>query len=101
MFYLLRMQFEEKESATHYYMLENGVSEAEAFGELCKLVKNAWKDINKECLHPRAPSIPILRCIVNFTRVIVVLYADGDAYRDSKTQTKDFIKSLLVHPIII
>lgn len=82
-------------------MLENGVSEAEAFGELSKQVKNAWKDINKECLQPRATSMPILRCIVNFTRVIVVLYADGDAYGDSKTKTKDFIKSILVEPIII
>nr|AKA94109.1 beta-caryophyllene synthase [Ocimum kilimandscharicum] len=92
---------EEKLSAVHYYMSENNVSETEALVELGKQVKNAWKDLNKEWIEPRAASNPILRCVVNFTQVILVLYADGDAYGNSKTKTKDLINSILVHPIII
>ncbi|XP_042019971.1 beta-caryophyllene synthase-like [Salvia splendens] len=91
--------FEEKLSAVHYYMHENGVSEEEASADLRKQVKNAWKLLNKELLHPREASIPILKCVVNFTRVIIVLYTDEDAYGNSKTKTKDMIKSVLVGPI--
>ncbi|KAH6778459.1 hypothetical protein C2S52_005990 [Perilla frutescens var. hirtella] len=91
--------FEEKHSAVHYYMNQKGVSEAEAFTDLRKQVKNAWKDLNKEWLEPRSASIPILTCVVNFTRVIVVLYMDGDAYGNSKTHTKHLIHSLLVEPV--
>ncbi|KAL1537895.1 Trehalose-6-P synthase/phosphatase complex synthase subunit [Salvia divinorum] len=91
--------FEEKLSAVHYYMHENGVSEEEASAELRKQVSNTWKVLNKELLHPRDASIPILKCVVNFTRVIIVLYTDEDAYVNSKTKTKDMIKSVLVHPV--
>ncbi|KAH6767975.1 hypothetical protein C2S51_013311 [Perilla frutescens var. frutescens] len=93
--------FEEKHSAVHYYMNQKGVSEAEAFTDLHKQVKNAWKDLNKEWLEPRSASIPILTCVVNFTRVIVVLYMDEDAYGNSKTHTKHLIQSLLVEPVAI
>ena len=95
----INVQFEEKLSAVHYYMHENGVSEEEASAELHKQVKNAWKLLNKELLHPREASIPILKCVVNFTRVIIVLYTDEDAYGNSKTKTKDMIKSVLVDPV--
>ncbi|KAG6395545.1 hypothetical protein SASPL_141664 [Salvia splendens] len=61
--------FEEKLSAVHYYyMPENGVSEEEASAELRKQEKNAWKVLNKEILHPREASTPILKCVVHFTR---------------------------------
>ncbi|KAH6781400.1 hypothetical protein C2S51_006693 [Perilla frutescens var. frutescens] len=93
--------FEEKHSAIHYYMNQKGVSEAEAFTDLRKQVKNAWKDLNKEWLEPRSASNPILTCVVNFTRVIVVLYMDEDAYGNSKTHTKHLIHSLLVEPVAI
>ncbi|XP_042060130.1 beta-caryophyllene synthase-like [Salvia splendens] len=93
--------FEKKLSAIHYYMHENGVSEKEAFAELRKQVKNAWKVLNKELLDPREASIPILKCVANFTRVIFVLYTDEDAYGNSKTKTKDMINSVLVDPLTI
>nr|E2E2N5.1 RecName: Full=(E)-beta-caryophyllene synthase; AltName: Full=Alpha-humulene synthase; AltName: Full=Terpene synthase 6; Short=OvTPS6 [Origanum vulgare]ADK73616.1 terpene synthase 6 [Origanum vulgare] len=90
---------EEKHSAVHLYMNEKGVSEEEAFQELRKQVKNSWKNINKECLKLRPASVPILTTVVNFTRVIIVLYTDEDAYGNSKTKTKDMIKSILVDPV--
>nr|AQY54367.1 (-)-germacrene D synthase [Salvia officinalis] len=92
---------EEKLSAVHYYMLEYGVSKEEAFAELRKQVKNAWKDLNKQRLEPREASVPILTCVDNFTRVIVVMYSDGNAYDNSKTKTKDMIKSVLVDPFML
>nr|QBA83620.1 terpene synthase [Mentha x piperita] len=93
--------FEEKNSAVHYYMNEKGVSEGEAIAEFRKQVEKSWKTLNKECLEPRAASMPILKCVVNFTRVIVVLYTDEDAYGNSKTKTKDMIKSILVDPLTV
>ena len=93
------IQFEKKLSAIHYYMHENGVAEKEAFAELRKQVKNAWKVLNKELLHPTEASIPILKCVANFTRVIFLLYTDEDAYVNSKAKTKDMIKSVLVDPV--
>nr|UYW66143.1 trans-beta-caryophyllene synthase [Salvia fruticosa] len=92
---------EEKLSAVHYYMHQHGVSEEEAFVELQKQVKNAWKDLNKEFLEPREASMPILTCVDNFTRVIIVLYSDEDTYGNSKTKTKDMIKSVLVDPFML
>nr|U3LVZ7.1 RecName: Full=Beta-caryophyllene synthase; Short=LaCARS; AltName: Full=(-)-beta-caryophyllene synthase [Lavandula angustifolia]AGL98419.1 B-caryophyllene synthase [Lavandula angustifolia] len=92
---------EGKMSAVHYYMAENGVSEGEAFKEVSGIIKSAWKDVNAECVEPRAASTTILRCVVDFTRVIVLLYSDEDAYGNSQTKTKDLIKSVLVDPLII
>nr|QEV81847.1 terpene synthase 8 [Prunella vulgaris] len=92
---------EKKLSAVHYYMNENGVTKEEAITELSKQVNKAWKDLNEECVEQKAASNAILKCVMNFTRVIVVLYTDKDGYGDSRYKTKEMIKSLLVDPITI
>nr|BBO53760.1 putative beta-caryophyllene synthase [Scoparia dulcis] len=92
-------QSEKKSSAVECYMKEHGASKDEAFHELKRLIWNAWKDINQECLNPtRLVSMHILNRILNCARVIYFLYKDGDGYTNSKTKTTDLIKSVLVEP---
>lgn len=71
----------------------------EAFTELSKRVKEAWKDMNDEWLEPSPASKPILLRIVNLTRALCIMYEDDDGYTNSTTRLKDFIKALFVDPI--
>lgn len=80
-------------------MNENGCSRTEAFTELSKRVKGAWKDMNDEWLEPRPASKPILVRIVNLTRVLCIMYAGDDGYTNSTTRIKDLIKAWFVDPI--
>lgn len=100
---LLDVQFEQKRghvaSAIELYMKEHGVSEQETEKELRKRVLDAWKDINEAFLRPTAVQVPILMRILNLSRVIHVLYSDGDNYTHSGTLLKDHVTSLFVSPL--
>ena len=50
----------------------------EACDELNKEIVKAWEDINKESLIPTQVPMLVARIVLNFTRVIDVLYKDGD-----------------------
>ncbi|XP_048132495.1 (-)-germacrene D synthase-like [Rhodamnia argentea] len=96
-------QFEQKRghvaSAAELLAKERGVPEQEAEKELRKRVVDAWKDINEAFLRPTAVETPILTRILNLSRVIHVLYSDGDNYTHSGTLLKDHVMSLLVCPL--
>ncbi|XP_012827395.1 PREDICTED: LOW QUALITY PROTEIN: germacrene-D synthase-like [Erythranthe guttata] len=92
---------EEKISAVDCYMKENGCSKTEAIAELGKQVKTARKDINKECISTTASDLPIVLRVLNLTRLIDLLYSGEDGYTNSKTKTKEIIKSVLVEPLSI
>ncbi|XP_031116633.1 (-)-germacrene D synthase-like [Ipomoea triloba] len=87
------------ESSVQIFMKEYGKSKEETTTELQERVINAWKDINQECLKPTVFPMPILTRILNLTRVIDLLYHDGDLYTHSKTKLKQIITSTLVNPI--
>nr|GMD52385.1 (-)-germacrene D synthase-like [Ipomoea batatas] len=87
------------ESSVQIFMKEYGKSKEETTTELQEQVINAWKDINQECLKPTVFPMPILTRILNLTRVIDLLYHDGDLYTHSKTKLKQIITSTLVNPI--
>ncbi|KAG8387544.1 hypothetical protein BUALT_Bualt02G0032200 [Buddleja alternifolia] len=70
--------FETKSSAVECYMKQNGASKEEAFGEIQKTIKKAWKDINQEFLHPTTMPIPILLRIINNARMTDLVYAYED-----------------------
>nr|QJA18327.1 terpene synthase 12 [Andrographis paniculata] len=93
-------EFETKLSAVECYMNEKGATEEEAFDELKKQVKAAWKDINQECLYPTPTFLPILTPIANSARVIHLIYKDGDGYTNSKIKTKEAIESVLLQPVV-
>ncbi|KAF8019378.1 hypothetical protein BT93_G0144 [Corymbia citriodora subsp. variegata] len=96
-------QFEQKRghiaSAVELFMKEHGVSEQETEKELRKRVVDAWKDINEAFLCPTAVQVPILMRILNLSRVVHVLYSDGDNYTHSGTLLKDYVTSLFVIPL--
>lgn len=87
-------------SAVECYMNQHGASKEEAIDEFRKQVKNAWKDINKECLtcHTVIPA-PLLERVVNLARVIHLLYQEEDSYTHSTTKFKGIITSVLIDPV--
>ncbi|KAI4390118.1 hypothetical protein MLD38_002264 [Melastoma candidum] len=102
---IVSRKFEQKRghvaSAVECYIKQYGGTEVEAEEALNKMVFDAWKDINKASLMPFEVAVPILTRVLNFTRVIDVLYKDGDNYTHSSTLTKRIIGYLLVDPLQI
>lgn len=100
---LFDIQFEQKRghvvSAVELLMKYHGISEQEAREELLKRVIDAWKDINEEFLHPTIVPMSVLMRILNFSRVVDVLYSDGDNYTHSKTKLKNYVTSLFANPL--
>ncbi|XP_022717942.1 (+)-delta-cadinene synthase isozyme XC14-like [Durio zibethinus] len=88
-------------SSVECYMKQYGVSDQEAYEELNKQIKDAWKDINEEFLKPTAVPQQALNRILNLTRVIDLLYKDEDAYTRVGEAAKTSITSLLIDPIPI
>lgn len=80
-------------------MKQYGVSEQEAYTVLLQQINDAWKDINEECLEPREMAMPLLMRVVNFARVIDLLYKDGDNYTNAGGIMKHLIKSIFIDPI--
>nr|QHU78616.1 sesquiterpene synthase [Albizia julibrissin] len=84
------------------YMREYGVTKEEAIGELEKMIKSAWKDINEEFLM-RASKVPkpILMRVLNLTRFIDVMYKDADNFTHSGGLMKDSIQLVVLDPLPI
>ena len=62
---------------------------------------SAWMDINEECLDPTDLPKPLLLRVLNLSRVMDVLYKDGDCYTHSKGSTKKDIVALLLDPCAV
>lgn len=77
------------------------VTEQEVHEELYKKVGDAWKDINEECLMPTEVPRPLLMRVLNLSRVIDVIYKEGDGYTHVGQVMKDNIASVLIHPVAI
>lgn len=98
------MQFEQKRghvaSAVECYMKQYGVSSAElVYNELRKQVVNAWMDINQACLMPTDIPMVLLNRILNFSRVMDLIYKDEDGYTHVGKAMINNIASLLIHPV--
>ena len=59
-------------------LAQHGGTEEEAINEFQERVKDAWEDINKECLYPTIVPTPILMQILNLAHLIDVVYKDKD-----------------------
>ncbi|KAK3427091.1 hypothetical protein EUGRSUZ_F03396 [Eucalyptus grandis] len=96
-------EFEQKRghvvSIVELLMKYHGISKQEAGEELLKRVIDAWKDINEEFLCLTIVPMSVLMRILNFSRVVDVLYSDGDNYTHSKTKLKNYVTSLFVNPL--
>nr|WNI01944.1 terpene synthase [Psidium guajava] len=96
-------QFEQERghvaSAVELLKKHRGISEQEAKEELQKRIVDAWKDTNEELLRPIEVPTSILTRMLNLSRVMYVLYSDGDNYTHSGTNLKDYATSLYVNPL--
>ncbi|KAL2476209.1 Alpha-humulene/(-)-(E)-beta-caryophyllene synthase [Abeliophyllum distichum] len=102
---LMNDLFEQKISAVGCYMNQNkGASKEEAFAEIQKLVRNAWKDVNHEWLRPSPTAVPIallMQVIVNISCITHLMYKDIDVYTNSEANLKDMITLILIQPVTI
>ncbi|KAJ0102691.1 hypothetical protein Patl1_04372 [Pistacia atlantica] len=87
-------------SAVECYMKQHGVSETEAVKVILKIVAKAWKDVNEEMLKPTAVSMPRLELILNYLRVIEVVYKDDDSFTDA-SKLQDKVALLLRDPVLL
>ncbi|KAJ8421041.1 hypothetical protein Cgig2_010227 [Carnegiea gigantea] len=79
---------------------ESGVSEEEACRELNKQIEDAWKDLNAAFFDPQSPPMPLLLRVLNYGRVMELLYKVEDGYSYS-INTKRYLVLLLVDPVEI
>lgn len=82
-------------------MKQYSASEKEAIEEFNKQVTDAWKDINEECLNPTPVPKPLIARVLNYARVMAVLYREVDAYTNAPIALKDSVATILVDPIPI
>ncbi|XP_038688573.1 probable terpene synthase 6 [Tripterygium wilfordii] len=75
-------------------------SEKEAIEHLKREIKDAWKDINEECMGPTALSMPLLVPFLNLARVMDVFYKHKDGYTNCES-LKHYINSLFIEGIPI
>ncbi|XP_044507255.1 (-)-germacrene D synthase-like [Mangifera indica] len=98
-------KFEQKRghvaSAVECFQKQYGATEEEAYREFRKQITDAWKDINEDLLRPTALPMPLLVRILNFARVIDVIYKEGDGYSFAHIYLKDYIASLFIDPVPI
>ncbi|KAH1063331.1 hypothetical protein J1N35_028318 [Gossypium stocksii] len=96
------MQFkhrrEDEWSVIDYYMEEYNVTAQEAYDVFNKYIESAWKDINQGLLKPAEMPAEVVNRSLNLSRVMDVLYKEGDGYTYVGKKIKDAITSLLIEP---
>ncbi|KAL6311109.1 hypothetical protein AAG906_025861 [Vitis piasezkii] len=86
-------------SSIECYMKQYEVTKQEACDELNKQVVRAWNDINQECLRPTQVPMPLVTRVLNFSRVMDILYKDEDEYTHNGKLIKDLITWMLIDPV--
>ncbi|PON55953.1 Squalene/phytoene synthase [Trema orientale] len=87
------------ESSVECYIKQYGVTEEEVRDVFNKQIENAWKDINQEFLRPTTAPGPILMRVLNFARVMDLLYKEDDGYTRVGKVTRDGIAALLINSV--
>ncbi|KAK2657891.1 hypothetical protein Ddye_010943 [Dipteronia dyeriana] len=87
-------------SGVECYMKQYEVSTEEANEKLMKVVENAWKDMNEECMKPTPIPLQLLIPIVNVARLTEVTYLEKDGYTNPQ-YIKDHITQLYIKQIPI
>ncbi|PON61424.1 Squalene/phytoene synthase [Parasponia andersonii] len=86
-------------SSVECYIKQYGVTEEEVRDVFNKLVENAWKDINQEFLRPTTAPRPILMRVLNFARVMDLIYKEDDGYTRVGKVTRDGVAALLINSV--
>ncbi|XP_043700444.1 (-)-germacrene D synthase-like [Telopea speciosissima] len=88
-------------SSVECYMKQHSVTEQAAYDELQRRVDKAWKDINQGCIKPTTVPMPFLLRILNFTRMMDVMYKHKDEYTNASKVLKEYITVLFIDPILL
>lgn len=80
-------------------MKQYNVSEEQVFEKFHDQILKAWMDINKECLKPTSVPMPLLTRVLNLSRVLHLVYKEGDGYTNVGKLMKDNIILVLIDPI--
>ncbi|CAK7337850.1 unnamed protein product [Dovyalis caffra] len=80
-------------SGVQCYMKHYGVSGNEATKDLRKMIANAWKDINEDCMRPTAVSMFIQQVYLNLIRTTNLIYEHDDSYTNMLS-LKPYVVSL-------
>jgi len=88
-------------NALNYYMNEHGVTKEEASRELEKMNGDMNKIVNEECLKITTMPRRILMQSVNYARSLDVLYTADDVYNHREGKLKEYMRLLLVDPILL
>ncbi|MBA0702120.1 hypothetical protein Goari_022496 [Gossypium aridum] len=86
-------------STIDYYMEEYGVTAEETYDVFNNYIESAWKDMNQEFLKPTEMPTEVFDRSLNLTRVMDVLYREGDGYTYVGKVTKGGITSLLIEQV--
>ncbi|CAL8151359.1 unnamed protein product [Prunus armeniaca] len=86
-------------SSVDCYMKQYGVSEQETVDFFKKQIMDLWKDINEEFLRPTAVPMPVLKRVLNLTRVADLLYKGEDGFTRVGKVTKDSVASVCINPV--
>lgn len=82
------------------YMKENGITKKESEDKLFEIATNGWKDMNEEFLKASNYSWEVMIRILNFTRIIDVVYKNNqDGYTKPEKVLKPHIIAMLIDPI--
>lgn len=80
-------------------MNESGASEDEARDHIRKLIDAMWKKMNEEQTAISPFSQTFIETVMDFARVSLLLYQNGDGFGIEDNATKDIVLSLFVNPI--
>nr|QSK97104.1 terpene synthase [Curcuma wenyujin] len=83
-------------STIECYVKEYGTSTKVAREKLQVMVERAWKDLNKECLHPTPVARSLIEIILNLSRAMEDIHKYMDTYTHSNTMMKDKVSLILV-----
>lgn len=85
--------------SVHTYMKTFGLTENVAVKELKKMIENAWKDINNECLKPTEVSMALLAPVLNLARITDMVYRYNDRFTFPEETTVEYVTLLVIASI--
>ncbi|KAL4272862.1 hypothetical protein GQ457_13G000910 [Hibiscus cannabinus] len=89
---------EHSPSSVECFMKQHKLSEELTLKYFAKLLEDAWKDVNEECMRPTTVHRDLLIRPLNFARASYLCYKHGDGYTHPE-YLKDDIFTLFVDPI--
>ncbi|KAJ9557492.1 hypothetical protein OSB04_012106 [Centaurea solstitialis] len=88
-------------SGIECYLKQFDGTEEHAHDVFSKRVEDAWKEMIRESLTCKDVPMPLIKQVINFARVIDVLYKDKDTFTHVGDEFINYIKSLLINSMSI